>query len=52
MISGAADGNVLPTLADGPLSGLGGKGAVRDFGTVPNSPELTGLRLTIHDARS
>jgi hypothetical protein len=37
VISGSADGSVLPTLADGPLSGLGGKGSVRNLAIVPNT---------------
>jgi hypothetical protein len=37
VISGAADGNVLPTLAQGPLSGLGGKGSVYNSAIEPNT---------------
>lgn len=37
LISGAADGNVLPTLAEGPLSGLGGEGSVYNSSIEPNT---------------
>lgn len=37
VVSGAADGTVLPTLGDGPMSGLGGKGAVRGDIVLPNT---------------
>jgi len=37
VISGASDGAILPTLGEGPLSGLGGKGAVRTYEIAPNT---------------
>lgn len=37
VISGAADGSVLPTLAEGPLSGLGGDGSVYNSSIEPNT---------------
>jgi hypothetical protein len=37
IISGAADGTVLPTLAEGPLSGLGGDGSVYKTAVEPNT---------------
>ena len=37
LVSGAADGTVSPDADNGPLSGLGGKGAIREFGTIPNT---------------
>ena len=37
VISGAADGTIPQTIDNGPLSGLGGKGSVRNLAIVPNT---------------
>ena len=37
LLWGNAEGTVLPTLAEGPLSGLGGDGSVRSVSVIPNT---------------